>query len=197
MSKIIRPFHLAFPIYDIRLTIHWYQNTLGCKIGRQDENWVDFNFFGHQLSGHLTTKSNHVIPKNIVDEVGEQLLQNLFIAKNVSEYNNSKYIFALQPTLLVSKPKTVMDKKIIQSLSNYKNINMVQIYKDYYSYIKNQISLKNNFNCENFLDLSNIFENTDFQNYIDTVHMGNRGQEIISNNIGEKILKLEENKYDN
>ena len=68
MSKIIRPFHLAFPIYDIRLTIHWYQNTLGCKIGRQDENWVDFNFFGHQLSGHLTTKSNHIIPKNIVDE---------------------------------------------------------------------------------------------------------------------------------
>lgn len=146
-------------------------------------------------------KKNKIIktktPKNIVDEVGEQLLQNLFIAKKVSEYNNSKYIFALQPTLLVSKPKTVMDKKIIQSLSNYKNINMVQIYKDYYSYIKNQISLKNNFNSENFLDLSNIFENTDSQNFIDTVHMGNRGQEIISNNIGEKILKLEERKYDN
>ena len=136
-------------------------------------------------------------PKNIVDEVGEHLLQNLFISKNISEYNNSKYIFALQPTLLVSKPKTVMDKKIIESLSNYKNINMVQIYRDYYNYIQNQLSLKNNFNSENFLNLSNIFENTDSQNYIDTVHMGNRGQEIISHNIGEKILNLEKNKHVN
>ncbi len=130
-------------------------------------------------------------PKNIVDEVGEHLLQNLFISKKISEYNNAKYIFALQPTLLVSKPKTVMDKKIIESLSNYKNINMVQTYRDYYNYIQNQLSLKNNFNSENFLNLSNIFENTDSQNYIDTVHMGNRGQEIISHNIGEKILNLE------
>ena len=130
-------------------------------------------------------------PKNIVDEVGEHLLQNLFISKKISEYNNAKYIFALQPTLLVSKPRTVMDKKIIESLSNYKNINMVQTYRDYYNYIQNQLSLKNNFNSENFLNLSNIFENTDSQNYIDTVHMGNRGQEIISHNIGEKILNLE------
>ena len=146
-------------------------------------------------------KKNRIIksktPKNIIDEVGEHLLQNLVISKKISEYNNSKYIFALQPTLLVSKPKTEMDKIIIKSLSNYKNIDLVQIYKDYYNYIQNKLSLKKDFDSKNFLDLSNVFKNIHSQNYIDTVHTGNRGQEIISNNIGEKILNLENNKYVN
>ena len=143
-------------------------------------------------------KKNRIIksktPKNIIDEVGEHLLQNLVISKKISEYNNSKYIFALQPTLLVSTPKTEMDKKILKSISNYKNIDIAQIYKDYYNYIQNKLSLKKDFDSKNFLDLSNIFENSNSQNYIDTVHMGNRGQEIISNNIGETILNLENDK---
>ena len=67
MSKIVRPFHLAFPIYDIKLTIHWYQNTLGCKIGRQDKNWVDFNFFGHQIVAHLVKDYDQDLGTNSVD----------------------------------------------------------------------------------------------------------------------------------
>ena len=160
--------------------------------------WI---YFYRKISIINLNKKNKIIksktPKNIIDEVGEHLLQNLVISKKISEYNNSKYIFALQPTLLVSTPKTEMDNKIIKSLSNYKNIDMAQIYKDYYNYIQNQLPLKKDFDSKNFLDLSNIFENTDSQNYIDTVHMGNRGQEIISNNIGEKILNLENNNYVN
>jgi hypothetical protein len=160
--------------------------------------WI---YFYRKISIINLNKKNKIIksktPKNIIDEVGEHLLQNLVISKKISEYNNSKYIFALQPTLLVSTPKTEMDNKIIKSLSNYKNIDMVQIYKDYYNYIQNKLSLKKDFDSKNFLDLSNIFENTHSQNYIDTVHTGNRGQEIISNNIGKKILNLENNKYVN
>ena len=67
MTKPLRPFHLAFPIYDISSTIHWYQNTLGCKIGRQDKKWVDFDFFGHQISGHLANKNNTTLQSNLVD----------------------------------------------------------------------------------------------------------------------------------
>ena len=47
------PFHLAFPVQNISSTKKFYRDVLGCKIGREDKKWVDFNFFGHQLSAHL------------------------------------------------------------------------------------------------------------------------------------------------
>ena len=46
-------FHLAFPVKDIETTISFYRDLLNCEIGRQDERWVDFDFFGHQLTAHL------------------------------------------------------------------------------------------------------------------------------------------------
>lgn len=49
-------FHLAFKIKDIESTIKFYHDILGCKIGRQTENWIDFDFFGHQLSAHISKK---------------------------------------------------------------------------------------------------------------------------------------------
>ena len=53
-----RPFHLAFPIKNIEETKSWYTNILGCSIGRESERWIDFNFFGHQISAHLSEKSD-------------------------------------------------------------------------------------------------------------------------------------------
>ena len=49
---MINPFHLAFPVTSITKTINWYVKTLDCTIGRKSDNWVDFNFFGHQISAH-------------------------------------------------------------------------------------------------------------------------------------------------
>lgn len=48
-----RPFHLAFPIRDIEETRAFYGDLLGCDIGRSTDKWIDFNFFGHQLSAHI------------------------------------------------------------------------------------------------------------------------------------------------
>lgn len=53
MQAALRPFHLAFPIKDIESTRSFYQEVLGCKIGRSAETWIDFDFFGHQLSAHV------------------------------------------------------------------------------------------------------------------------------------------------
>ncbi|MFO1435380.1 MAG: VOC family protein [Gammaproteobacteria bacterium] len=47
------PFHLAFPVHDLQSTRKFYIDTLGCSEGRSTESWVDFNFFGHQLSAHV------------------------------------------------------------------------------------------------------------------------------------------------
>jgi len=64
---MIKPFHLAFPIKDIKETKIFYKNTLGCKIGRESDAWVDFDFFGHQISAHLKPDELSNTKKNKVD----------------------------------------------------------------------------------------------------------------------------------
>ncbi len=48
-------FHLAFNVTDLDQTRAFYGDLLGCAEGRSTETWVDYNFFGHQLSLHLGT----------------------------------------------------------------------------------------------------------------------------------------------
>jgi extradiol dioxygenase family protein len=47
------PFHLAFPVDDLEAARVFYVETLGCKVGREDARWIDFDFFGHQITAHL------------------------------------------------------------------------------------------------------------------------------------------------
>ena len=46
-------FHLAFPVRDIAETRRFYGDLIGCAEGRSSANWVDFDFYGHQLVAHL------------------------------------------------------------------------------------------------------------------------------------------------
>ena len=48
----IQPFHLAIPVKNLEKARTFYRDTLGCEEGRSSEQWVDFNFFGHQLVIH-------------------------------------------------------------------------------------------------------------------------------------------------
>ena len=48
------PFHYAFKVKDIASTRSFYVDLLGCEEGRSSETWIDFNFFGHQLSAHIS-----------------------------------------------------------------------------------------------------------------------------------------------
>lgn len=47
-------FHYAFKVKDLESTREFYIDLLGCKEGRYSETWVDFDFFGHQLSAHVS-----------------------------------------------------------------------------------------------------------------------------------------------
>ncbi len=62
-------FHLAFPVRDLAATRQFYAETLGCAIGRESERWIDFDFFGHQISAHLVDEGAGAIldPNNAVD----------------------------------------------------------------------------------------------------------------------------------
>ena len=46
-------FHLAFPVDDIAAARRFYGGLLGCPEGRSAPEWVDFDFFGHQIVAHL------------------------------------------------------------------------------------------------------------------------------------------------
>lgn len=47
------PFHHAFAVKDLTSTRRFYRELLGCREGRSTDTWVDFDFYGNQLSAHL------------------------------------------------------------------------------------------------------------------------------------------------
>lgn len=46
-------FHLAIHVTDLEDARGFYRDILGCGEGRSSDTWVDFDFFGHQMSLHL------------------------------------------------------------------------------------------------------------------------------------------------
>ncbi|AML50169.1 VOC family protein [Falsihalocynthiibacter arcticus] len=50
---MLTPFHLAYNVTDLDETRAFYGDVLGCVEGRSTETWVDYSFFGHQISLHL------------------------------------------------------------------------------------------------------------------------------------------------
>lgn len=61
------PFHLAFPVADLEATRDFYVNHLGCRVGRESDNWIDFDFFGHQISAHLKPEETRRAATSEVD----------------------------------------------------------------------------------------------------------------------------------
>jgi hypothetical protein len=46
-------FHLAFPVSSLAEARAFYGGLLGCPEGRSADDWVDFDFYGHQIVAHL------------------------------------------------------------------------------------------------------------------------------------------------
>lgn len=86
------PFHYAFKVKDLASNRRFYVEILGCKEGRSTETWLDFNFFGHQLSAHVSDDLSNldfcgnvdgvkvpiphfgcVLDKNLFNEIREKL----------------------------------------------------------------------------------------------------------------------------
>jgi extradiol dioxygenase family protein len=56
-STYAPPFHLAVPVTDLASAREFYVELLGCGVGRESAQWIDFDFFGHQLTAHVVTSS--------------------------------------------------------------------------------------------------------------------------------------------
>ncbi|MBV9330857.1 MAG: VOC family protein [Alphaproteobacteria bacterium] len=65
----LRPFHLAIPVRKLDEARAFYCDVLGCREGRSSEEWVDFEFFGHQLVAHLSEEQDAGLAHNAVDGV--------------------------------------------------------------------------------------------------------------------------------
>jgi extradiol dioxygenase family protein len=60
-------FHLAFPVTDLEEARRFYGQFLGCAEGRSSDDWVDFDFFGHQIVAHKVFARDMVDATSVVD----------------------------------------------------------------------------------------------------------------------------------
>jgi hypothetical protein len=60
-------FHMAFPVRDLAEARAFYGDLLGCREGRSSPDWVDFDFFGHQIVAHLSPNDAGHKHHNLVD----------------------------------------------------------------------------------------------------------------------------------
>jgi uncharacterized protein len=60
-------FHLAFPVTDLAEARRFYGDFLGCAEGRSSDDWVDFDFFGHQIVAHKVERARMTDATSLVD----------------------------------------------------------------------------------------------------------------------------------
>ena len=66
-SGRLRPFHLAIAVHDLAAARRFYGELFGCAEGRSSPEWVDFDFFGHQLVAHSDPEREAALHFNPVD----------------------------------------------------------------------------------------------------------------------------------
>lgn len=101
---MLTPFHLAYNVRDLDETRAFYGDVLGCKEGRSTDTWVDFSFFGHQISLHLgepfETKSTGKVGEHMVP------MPHLGIVLGMDDWkvlaarlNDADIVFIIPPSL--------------------------------------------------------------------------------------------------
>ena len=66
----MQPFHLAFPVTNLETARAFYGGVLGCPEGRSSADWVDFDFYGHQIVAHLCVSMDANSARSEVDGHG-------------------------------------------------------------------------------------------------------------------------------
>jgi extradiol dioxygenase family protein len=64
------PFHLAFPVHDLAAARAFWGGVMGCAEGRSSDQWIDFDFYGHQIVAHCTGERAGDAGRNPVDGHG-------------------------------------------------------------------------------------------------------------------------------
>lgn len=106
-------FHLAFPVGDMNNTRNFYLKTLGCSLGRQAEGWIDFDFYGNQLTCQY-------VPGTVVKLKYNKLgvpLQHFGVVVSWDEWHNIKAKFENEGVLFLIPPKTFFIGEVGEQVS--------------------------------------------------------------------------------
>lgn len=97
-------FHLAYHVHDLDESRIFYSKLLGCREGRSTKTWVDFDFFGHQLSLHLgepfTVSNTGIVGEHKVPMPHFGLILPLDEWKQLAEHlSNHRINFIIPPSV--------------------------------------------------------------------------------------------------
>ena len=98
-------FHLAYTVRDLESTRKFYGDLLGCQEGRSTESWVDFDFFGNQLSLHIGQTIKELESDSKVDNVEVPLphfgcVLNWDLFHNLADkLKSAGVVFIIEPTI--------------------------------------------------------------------------------------------------
>ena len=98
-------FHLAYTVNDLDSTRRFYGDLLGCQEGRSTESWVDFDFFGNQLSLHIGQTIKELESDSKVDNVEVPLphfgcVLNWDLFHNLADkLKSAGIVFIIEPTI--------------------------------------------------------------------------------------------------
>ena len=107
---MIKPFHLSIVVPDLEQARAFYVNLLGCNIGRDKGQWIDVNFFGHQMTIHQERENMRAKPIDhygpILDKIEWESISNIFNSKGV--------VFDMQPLIINKGNKDESGKFIVK-----------------------------------------------------------------------------------
>ena len=97
--------HLSLPVDDLRAAKDFYERTLGCRIGREREDWFDAWFFGLQLTLQLR-------PQEVMD-VSQQGVRHFgVVLPSLTEFDELVHRVAASGHPWISKPEKHVDAEL-------------------------------------------------------------------------------------
>jgi extradiol dioxygenase family protein len=97
------PFHLAIPVHNLKKAADFYEHILKCKRGRENNSWIDFNLFGHQLVCHLVENLDET-NSNLVD--GDAIpIPHFGVVLNFDQFDELANKLIEQKINFIHKPK--------------------------------------------------------------------------------------------
>lgn len=97
-------FHYAFKVKDLESTRHFYCHVLNCKEGRSTGTWVDFDFFGNQLSAHIGKVDDEKDYCGLVDGISVPI-PHFGCVLSTEQFNNTQKLLEDNNVQFLLKPQ--------------------------------------------------------------------------------------------
>jgi len=111
-------FHFAFKVKDIPSTRKFYIDILGCEEGRSTESWIDFDFFGNQLSAHLSDNFPELDYCGKVDGVNVPI-PHFGCLLNINEFEEIQKKLESEKINFVVKPQKRYEGKVGEQITMF------------------------------------------------------------------------------